>query len=64
VLERVNAALVETLNDPQVVRAYASAGVESFPKERLSIEAADAFLRDELDFYAKVVRETEFEVER
>jgi tripartite-type tricarboxylate transporter receptor subunit TctC len=63
ILERLNAALGETLSDARVVRAYAEAGVEFFPKERWSLAAADEFVRDELEFYAKVVRESDIKPE-
>jgi tripartite-type tricarboxylate transporter receptor subunit TctC len=63
ILERLNAALSETLSDPRVLKGYADSGVETYPKERWSLEAADDFVRGELEFYAKVVRESDFKPE-
>jgi tripartite-type tricarboxylate transporter receptor subunit TctC len=57
ILERLNAALQETLADPRVQKAYADSGVEAYPPEQLSLDAANTFLREELAFWGKVVRD-------
>ena len=57
VLERLNAALRETLKDPEVQKIYARSQVESFPDDQLSIEAANAFVAKEIAAMAKVVRD-------
>lgn len=56
VLERLNAALRETLGDPKVRKAYAASGVEPYPQSQWSLEAASAYMRSELDFWGNAVR--------
>ena len=63
VLEILNAALGETLNDPQVIKAYKTTGVEAYPKEMWSLEAADAYIRGEMEVWAKAVRDNNVRLE-
>ena len=63
ILERLNVALRETLADPRVQKAYADAGVEAFPREQWPLEAADAYVRSELAFWGKVVRDNNIKAE-
>ncbi|HEX2215979.1 MAG TPA: tripartite tricarboxylate transporter substrate binding protein [Xanthobacteraceae bacterium] len=63
VLERLNAALRETLKDPEVQKIYARSQVESFPEEKLSIEAANAFVKEEIALMEKVVRENDVKID-
>lgn len=57
ILERLNAALSETLSDPRVVKAYADSGLEMFPREQWPLVAAQAKIREELKFYAQLARD-------
>jgi tripartite-type tricarboxylate transporter receptor subunit TctC len=57
ILERLNAALRETLADPKVMKMYADSVVEAYPPEMRSIEAANAYVQGELVFWSKVVRD-------
>jgi tripartite-type tricarboxylate transporter receptor subunit TctC len=59
ILEHINAALQETLADERVRKNFANTVVEAFPKEMLSIEAAQAFVREELAYWGKAVRDNE-----
>lgn len=58
ILEKLNAALQETLSDPRVLKTYADSVVEPYPKEQWPLDAANAYVRDEVVFWAKVVRES------
>jgi len=64
VLERLNEALRRALADPQVVKAYRDSGTEAFPPDQWSIEAATAFVRRELDRWARDVRENNIQAEQ
>lgn len=64
VLERLNEALRRALADPQVVKAYRDSGTEAFPPDQWSIEAATAYVRRELDRWAKDVRENNIQAEQ
>ena len=63
ILERLNAALRETLADPQVQKGYADSGVEAFPTEQLSLDAANAFTRGELEHWAKTIKDNNIKVD-
>jgi tripartite-type tricarboxylate transporter receptor subunit TctC len=63
VLERINAALRETLADPTVEHNYARSGVAPYPEAQRSLEAAAAYVREEFDFWGKVVRANNIKVE-
>jgi tripartite-type tricarboxylate transporter receptor subunit TctC len=57
VLERINAALRETLADPKVKEAFAANAVAAYPEDQRSIEAGGDYIRKEIAFWGKVVRE-------
>lgn len=63
IIEKLNAALRETLADPEVVKTYAQSGVEAFPPDQLTPDAANAFVRRELDRWSKVIRENKIQTE-
>ncbi|MFL9826683.1 Bug family tripartite tricarboxylate transporter substrate binding protein [Rhodoplanes sp. SY1] len=57
VIDKVNAALRETLQDPAILKAYSERGVEAYPPEQMSPEAADKILHAELEKWRGVIRE-------
>jgi tripartite-type tricarboxylate transporter receptor subunit TctC len=57
IIQRVNAALRETLADPKVQKAYADLGLDSFPPDRLSPEAARTFVHAEIERWGKLIRD-------
>lgn len=63
IVERLNEALRRALADPQVVKAYKDSGTEAFPSDQWSTEAASAFVRRELDRWARDVRENNIKAE-
>jgi tripartite-type tricarboxylate transporter receptor subunit TctC len=63
ILEKLNAALRETLRDPKVVEGYARSSVEAYPPETMSIEASHAYVQKEIALWARVVKENDLKVE-
>jgi tripartite-type tricarboxylate transporter receptor subunit TctC len=63
ILEKLNAALNETLNDPKVIELYAKSSVEAHPANMRTLEAAHKYVLDELTFYGKVVRDNNVKVD-
>ncbi|MCC7348134.1 MAG: tripartite tricarboxylate transporter substrate binding protein, partial [Variibacter sp.] len=63
ILQKLNAALRETLADPKVRKAYAETGVEAFPDAQSSVEAAHAYVREEMGFWGKAVRDNNVKVD-
>jgi tripartite-type tricarboxylate transporter receptor subunit TctC len=63
ILDKLNAALRETLADPAVQKNYARSGVAAYPEAQRSIEAGAAYVQSELDFWGKVVRDNGIKVE-
>jgi tripartite-type tricarboxylate transporter receptor subunit TctC len=62
VIDRLNAALQAALADPQMQKAYADSGVEAFPREQWSVAAANDYVRSEIDYWGKVVRDNNIKV--
>lgn len=63
IIEKLNAALRETLADPQVKKAYADAGLEAFPADKMTPEGANAYVHAELKRWAEVIRENNIQAE-
>jgi tripartite-type tricarboxylate transporter receptor subunit TctC len=63
VLERLNAALRDAINDPQVQKGYADSGLEAFTAEQSSIDAANKYIQGEIELWGKVVRENNVKLE-
>jgi tripartite-type tricarboxylate transporter receptor subunit TctC len=64
VLERVNAALRTALSDPKVLEAYKKTFVQPYPEEQQSLDAAQKYVRDEIVFWGKVVRDNDVKIAR
>ncbi len=63
IIDKLNAALRETLADEKIQKAYVERGVEAFPAAQLSPEAANAFIASEAKRWATVVREADIKPE-
>jgi tripartite-type tricarboxylate transporter receptor subunit TctC len=63
IIDRLNAALRETVADPQVLRAYGERGLEAFPPDQMSPEAANAYLRQEIERWTKVIRDNNIQAQ-
>jgi len=63
VVDRLNAALRETLADERVKATYAERGVEAFPADELSPEAANAFVAAELKKWRAVIVDAKIDAE-
>ena len=55
VVETLNAALRKALGEPAVVKSFAATGVEAFPDNMLTPQAADAFVKSEVARWSSVV---------
>lgn len=62
VLEKLNAALRETIADEKVLGNFKNSMVDPFPDEQMTLEGSRKFIDDELDFWAKIVREHNFKM--
>ena len=57
ILDKLNAALRETVRDPQVIEAYRKSSVEAYADEAMTIEASQSYVRSEMALWDKVVKE-------
>ena len=57
VVERLNAAIQEIVEDPATLKIWAETGVMPFPKDQRSPQAARAILKSEIARWGKVVRD-------
>ena len=64
IIDRLNAALREAINDPKVRRAYAELDLEAFPHDRMSPEAASEYMREELKRLSKVIKDANIQPEQ
>ncbi|TCT06104.1 Bug family tripartite tricarboxylate transporter substrate binding protein [Aquabacter spiritensis] len=63
IIDKLNAALRETLADEKIQKAYVERGVQAFPPDQLSPEAANAFVAAEAKKWGAVVREANIQPE-
>ena len=57
IIDALNAATQEAMDDPAIVKAWADTGVSPYPKEQRSPEAAQAYLKKEIAHWGEVVRD-------
>lgn len=63
IIDKLNAALRETLADPKVKAAYVERGVEAFPPDQLSPQAANAFIAKEAKRWSAFVKDANIQPE-
>jgi tripartite-type tricarboxylate transporter receptor subunit TctC len=63
ILEKLNKALNETMADPAIKAAYAKSSLDAYPPEQTTLEAANAYVQKELEFWGKIVRDNNVKVE-
>ena len=61
VIDKINAALQETMDDPALLKAWAETGTGPYPKEQRTPEGAAAYLKKEIAHWSEVVRENKIE---
>jgi len=61
VIDKINAALQETMEDPALLKAWAETGTGPYPKEQRTPEGAAAYLKKEIAHWGEVVRENKIE---
>ena len=61
VIDKINAALQEAMDDPALLKAWAETGTGPYPKEQRTPEGAAAYLKKEIAHWGEVVRENKIE---
>ena len=61
VIDALNAAAQELMEDPAILKAWAETGVSAYPKEQRTPEAAAAYLKKEIAHWGQVVRDNKIE---
>jgi tripartite-type tricarboxylate transporter receptor subunit TctC len=61
IVDALNAAVQEAIDDPAMLKAWADTGVSPYPKEQRSPEAARDYLKKEIAHWGEVVRENKIE---
>ena len=56
IIDKLNSALRAALADPKVQKSFADGGMELFPTEEETPEAASALLKREIDLWGEVIR--------
>jgi tripartite-type tricarboxylate transporter receptor subunit TctC len=61
IIDALNAALREAVEDPAILAAWAKTGVSAYPKEQQSPAGAAAYLKKEIAHWGQVVRDNNIE---
>jgi tripartite-type tricarboxylate transporter receptor subunit TctC len=64
IVQRLNAALRKTVEDPKVLKTYAANGLEPFPPDQRTPEAAAALVTAEIQRWEPVIRENGIKAEQ
>jgi tripartite-type tricarboxylate transporter receptor subunit TctC len=56
IIEKLNAALRTALNDEKLKKTYAEGGMDRYPPEQMTPEAAGALLKQEIPLWGEVIR--------
>jgi tripartite-type tricarboxylate transporter receptor subunit TctC len=57
IIDKLNAALRAALADPKVIKTYAEGGIDEYPPDEETPEAAAALLKSEIALWGQVVRD-------
>jgi len=61
IVDTINGAMQEALNDPDILKIWAASGMAPYPKEQRTPEGAAAYLKKEIAHWGEVVRENHIE---
>jgi tripartite-type tricarboxylate transporter receptor subunit TctC len=61
IVNALNAVLLDVMDDPAILKAWADTGVSPYAKEQRSPEAAQAMLKAEIQHWGQVVRDNKIE---
>jgi tripartite-type tricarboxylate transporter receptor subunit TctC len=61
IVDALNGAMQEALNDPEILKIWAVSGMAPFPKEQRTPEGAAAYLKKEIAHWGEVVRDNHIE---
>jgi tripartite-type tricarboxylate transporter receptor subunit TctC len=64
VVDKLNAALQEAVDDPAIRKIWAGEGVSAFPKEQRSAEAGRALMKSEIARWGQVIRDNNIRLEK
>ncbi len=64
VINTLNAAMQKAVADSAVLKRWSAEGFEPFPKDKLSLEAARAFMHAEVARWGEVIRDNNIKVEQ
>jgi tripartite-type tricarboxylate transporter receptor subunit TctC len=64
VIRTLNAALQEAVSDPTIVKNWAAQGIEVFPPDQRSPEAAETFFKSEIARWGEVIRANDIHLEQ
>jgi tripartite-type tricarboxylate transporter receptor subunit TctC len=64
VINKLNAALQETVSDPAILKTWATEGVSPYPKDQRSPAAARALLKGEIARWGQVIRDNDIHADQ
>jgi tripartite-type tricarboxylate transporter receptor subunit TctC len=64
IVQKLNAAVQQAMDDPTINKNWASEGVSGYPKEQRSVDAARAILKSEIARWGQVIRDNNIQLEQ
>jgi tripartite-type tricarboxylate transporter receptor subunit TctC len=64
VVDKLNAAVQQTVSDPAVLKVWAKEGVEPFPQNERSVAAAKAMMQEEVARWGKVIKDNNIHLDQ
>jgi putative tricarboxylic transport membrane protein len=63
VVDALDAALQEAIDDPEILKIWAASGMAPYPKAQRTPAGATAYLKSEIERWGKVVRDNNIRIE-
>lgn len=63
IVDKLNAALRAAIEHADVKKNYAARGVSAFPPDQMSPEAANTYVKSQVEFWAKVIRDNGIKID-
>jgi tripartite-type tricarboxylate transporter receptor subunit TctC len=64
VVDKLNAAIAKTMDDPKVLKMWADQGVEPFPKDERSVAAGQKIMQSEMARWGKVIKDNNIHLDQ
>ena len=64
IIDKINAAVQKAVSDPAILKTWSSQGVEPFPANERSVDAAKKFMKEEVERWGKVIKDNNIHLDQ